>query len=185
MELCTLELRPARQNCCHSVPIVGVDISFEQQWMHKYGKNSAAFLCGLGLLLFWCEYRSGATRETRQQPLIFRAWAAAAAAAVCGTFVVHALFCSKTKHHAGQQIDQIPACLIAPQSYKRCFVGKDAVKWLMEKSGRASSTQEAEALGNLLMGKSKSFSKPHACKHCRNKSTSPRSSDVHQKEWVS
>lgn len=37
------------------------------------------------------------------------------------------------------------------RTYKMCFVGKDAVKWLMEKSGRASSTEEAEALGNLLM----------------------------------
>lgn len=38
------------------------------------------------------------------------------------------------------------------QTYKMCFVGKDAAKWLMEKSGRASSAEEAEALGNLLMG---------------------------------
>lgn len=31
-------------------------------------------------------------------------------------------------------------------------MGKDAVKWLMEKSGRVSSSEEAEHLGNLLMG---------------------------------
>ena len=38
------------------------------------------------------------------------------------------------------------------QTYTKCFVAKDAVKWLMKNSGRASSVLEAEALGNLLIG---------------------------------
>lgn len=38
------------------------------------------------------------------------------------------------------------------QTYKRCFLGSDAVKWLMENSERISTAEEAENLGNLLIG---------------------------------
>lgn len=42
---------------------------------------------------------------------------------------------------------------LARQTYKQCFLGKDAAKWLLEHSDKISSSTEAEAVGNLLMGK--------------------------------
>lgn len=41
---------------------------------------------------------------------------------------------------------------LARQTYKQCFVGKDAVKWLTDNSDRVTSSDEAVGLGNLLMG---------------------------------
>lgn len=40
----------------------------------------------------------------------------------------------------------------APQTYKQCFVGKDAADWLIKNSSKISSSADAEAIGNLLMG---------------------------------